>query len=71
MAKEDLLKMTGTIKELLPNRQFKVELPNEHVILCYLGGILKKIKLQFVEGDSVEVELSTYDFSRGRITKRL
>jgi translation initiation factor IF-1 len=63
--------MQGIITKLLPNRQFKVELSNGHEILCYLGGRLKKIRLQFIEGDEVDVEMSTYDLTKGRITKRL
>jgi translation initiation factor IF-1 len=71
VAKEDLFKLEGEISQLLPNRQFRVVFPNGHESLCYLGGRLKKIRLQFVEGDPVEVELSTYDLSKGRIIKRL
>lgn len=73
MAKEDnLFTMTGKVSKKLPNRQFKVVLDeNNHEILTYLGGYLKKTRIQLIEGDKVEVEMSTYDLGRGRITNRL
>lgn len=73
MPKEDnLFKMLGTVTEKLPNRQFRVKLDeNEHLILTYLGGYLKKTRIQLIIGDKVEVEMSSYDLDRGRIVNRL
>lgn len=74
MSSKDLFTMEGVISERLPNLQFRVKLSNDHIILTYLKGILKK-KLRrqtsLLVGDKVKVELSTYDLDRGRITARL
>jgi translation initiation factor IF-1 len=70
MPKEDLLSMDGTIMEVLPDTQFIVELSNGHKIIAYASGKIKKNKIRILRGDSVEVEMTTYDLSRGRIVRR-
>jgi translation initiation factor IF-1 len=70
MARDDTLTVTGTVLELLPNATFKVELENKHVIVAYLGGKLRQHNIKILMGDTVDVEMSTYDLNRGRITYR-
>lgn len=71
MAKSDLIEMEGTVQEVLPNNMYRVVLEkNNHEILCYLGGRLKQNKIKIILGDSVRIELSPYDLTRGRITYR-
>jgi translation initiation factor IF-1 len=72
MAKEELLEITGTVTEVLPNSTFRVKVSNlEHNILCYMGGKLKQHKIKVILGDNVRVEMSPYDLTKGRITFRL
>jgi translation initiation factor IF-1 len=72
MAKEELLELTGTVTEVLPNSTFRVKVTNiEHNILCYMGGKLKQHKIKVILGDNVRVQMSPYDLTKGRITFRL
>ena len=70
MAKEDLIEFTGVVAELLPNAMFRVKLDNDHVILAYAAGKMKKHRIRTLEGDRVTVEMSPYDLGRGRISFR-
>ena len=70
MAKEDLMKFSGQVDEVLPNAMFRVTLENGHQILATLGGRLRQNNIRILLGDQVEVEMSPYDLSRGRITYR-
>ena len=70
MAKNDKLEVEGTIIELLPNTQFKVELDNGHQVLAYLSGRMRKYYIRILLGDRVRVEMTPYDLARGRITYR-
>lgn len=71
MAKEDNnLRMSGKVNEVLPNAMFRVKLDNEHQITAYLGGKMKKHEIKIIHGDDVEVEMSPYDLTRGRIIYR-
>ena len=70
MAKEEPIRVQGKVIETLPNAMFKVELENKHQILAHISG---KMRMQFIKilpGDTVTVELSPYDLTRGRITYR-
>ena len=70
MPREDAIKIEGTVVEVLPNTMFRVELPNGHRILAYLSG---KVRLNFIRilpGDTVAIEMSPYDLSKGCITNR-
>lgn len=70
MAKEEMLKLEGTVTELLPNTMFRVEMPGNRSILAYLSGKLRKFDINILVGDNVEVEFSPYDLSKGRIVYR-
>ena len=69
MAK-DAIEMEGTVTEVLPNANFRVELENGHLILAYLSGKMRKFYIRVLEGDRVKVEMSPYDLTRGRVTYR-
>ena len=71
MAKEEAIEVEGVVREALPNTMFRVELQNQHVILAHLSGKMRKHYIRLVPGDKVEVELTPYDLSKGRITFRL
>ena len=70
MAKEDVIEVEGTVVEVLPNTNFKVELENGHQILAHISGKLRMNYIKILPGDKVKVELSPYDLTRGRITWR-
>jgi translation initiation factor IF-1 len=72
MTKENILEFTGTVEEVLPGNMFRVKVEDlNHILLCYLGGKLKQNKIRVILGDSVRIETSPYDLSKGRITYRL
>jgi len=68
--KDEKIQMEGTIIEALPGTQFKVELENGQEIIAYLSGKMRKYYIRVLLGDSVTVDMSPYDLSRGRITFR-
>jgi translation initiation factor IF-1 len=70
MAKEEAIKVDGTIIETLPNASFKVELESGHLVLAHISGKMRMHFIKILPGDKVTVELSPYDLSRGRITYR-
>jgi translation initiation factor IF-1 len=70
MAKEDVVEVQGTVVEALPNAMFKVKLENGHEILAHISGKLRMHFIRILPGDTVTVELSPYDLTRGRITWR-
>ena len=70
MSREDVIEAEGKVIEVLPQTQFKVQLPNGHVILAYLGGKLRVNNIRILEGDKVKIELSPYDLTKGRIIYR-
>ena len=70
MSKEDVIELEGKVLESLPNAQFKVELPNGHVILAHISGKLRMNFIRILPGDKVTVEMSPYDLQIGRITWR-
>lgn len=71
MAKEDLLEFSGVIQEVLPNTTYRVELDNqEHTLLAHLSGRMKKNKIRCLVGDKVDIEVSAYDLTKGRIIYR-
>ncbi len=70
MSKNEKLEVEGTVKELLPNTQFTVELDNGHKVLAYLSGRMRKYYIRILLGDRVRLEMTPYDMSRGRITYR-
>ncbi len=68
MAKEKLLNFSGTIIEKLPNAMFKVKLENGQEILATTKGKMRKLRYKLMAGDRVDVEVTPYDLTRGRIT---
>ena len=71
MAKEEVIKMEGAIVEVLPNTQFRVQIENfERPVLANLSGRMRQNNIKVLEGDTVEMEFSPYDLTRGRITRR-
>jgi len=70
MAKEEAIKVEGKVVETLPNAMFKVELENKHTILAHISGKMRMHFIKILPGDTVTVELSPYDLTRGRITYR-
>ena len=70
MAKEELVEFDGQIVELLPEGRFRVRLENDHEILAYTAGRMKKNRIRSMVGDKVVVEMTPYDMDRGRITYR-
>jgi len=70
MAKKDAEVKMGTVLESLPNATFKVELEGGNVILGYVSGKMRMYKISILPGDSVKVEMTPYDTTRGRIVYR-
>ncbi|WP_290652827.1 translation initiation factor IF-1 [Aquisalimonas sp.] len=70
MAKDDHIKMQGTVVETLPNTMFRVELENGHVVTAHISGKMRKHYIRILTGDTVTVELTPYDLNKGRITYR-
>jgi translation initiation factor IF-1 len=70
MAKEEAITVDGTVVEPLPNAMFRVQLANGHRILAHVSGKMRMHFIKILPGDTVTVELSPYDLTRGRITYR-
>jgi translation initiation factor IF-1 len=70
MAKEEVLEFQGVVTELLPNAMFRVKLENEHEILAHTAGKMRKNRIRVLAGDRVNVEITPYDLTKGRITFR-
>ena len=70
MVKEESLEFTGVVLELLPNAMFKVKLENEHEVLAHTSGKLRKNRIRVLVGDKVDVEMTPYDLTKGRIVYR-
>ena len=70
MAKEETIQMQGEVAEMLPNATFRVKLENGHVVLAHISGKMRMHYIRILPGDRVQVELTPYDLSRGRITYR-
>jgi len=67
---KEVIELTGKVVETLPGATFRVELENGHVILAHVAGRMRKHFIRIVPGDSVKVELTPYDLTKGRITYR-
>ncbi|MBQ5780484.1 MAG: translation initiation factor IF-1 [Spirochaetaceae bacterium] len=70
MSKEEAIEVEGIVREALPNTIFRVALQNNHEILAYLSGKMRKHYIRIVPGDKVKVALSPYDLNKGRIIYR-
>ena len=68
--KEELIEFSGTVVDKLPNAMFKVQLENGHEIIAQPKGKMRKFRIRVMVGDRVDVEMTPYDLSKGRITYR-
>lgn len=67
---KDFLEFKGVVTELLPSATFKVALENGQNILAHLSGRMRMNHIRLLPGDSVKVEMTPYDMTKGRITYR-
>jgi translation initiation factor IF-1 len=67
LAKQDAIEVEGAVTQVLPDLRFRVELDNGHEVLTTLAGKMRKHRIRVLEGDKATVEVSPYDFGRGRI----
>ena len=70
MSKGDHITMVGNVIQVLPNARFKVKLKNGHILRAYVGGKMRKFEIKIIMGDEVQVEISPYDLTQGRIVRR-
>ena len=70
MSKQDLLEFKGKVTDLLPNAMFRVKLENGHIVTAHTAGKLRKNRIRVLQGDSVTVEMTPYDLTKGRIIFR-
>ena len=71
MAKTDVIKLEGTVVEVLPNAMFRVKLDNNAVVVGHISGRMRQAEIRILLGDMVEIEFSPYDLTRGRIVRRI
>jgi translation initiation factor IF-1 len=67
---KEVIELTGTVRETLPNAMFKVELENGHIILAHISGKMRMHYIKILPGDWVKIEMTPYDLTKGRITYR-
>jgi len=67
---KDVITVEGTVKELLPNTMFKVQIEGGHTVLAHISGKMRLNFIRILPGDSVMMEMSPYDLSKGRIIFR-
>jgi translation initiation factor IF-1 len=70
LAKEDVIKLSGRVEEILGNSMFRVRLENNHLVTAYIGGKLRMHTIKIILGDEVDVEMTPYDLTKARITYR-
>ena len=70
MSKKDAIKVEGKVLETLPNAMFRVELAGGHVIIAHVSGKMRMHFIRILAGDTVTIEMSPYDLSKGRIVMR-
>jgi translation initiation factor IF-1 len=70
LAKEDVIKLSGRVEEILGNSMFRVRLENNHIVTAYIGGKLRMHTIKIILGDDVDVEMTPYDLTKARITYR-
>ena len=71
MAKEDQIEMEGKVIDTPPNTMFRVQLENGHIVTAHISGKMRKHYIRILTGDSVKVEMTPYDLTKGRITFRV
>jgi translation initiation factor IF-1 len=70
MSKEDAIQMEGRVVETLPNTTFRVQLQNGHIVTAHISGKMRKNYIRILTGDTVTVEMTPYDLTKGRIVYR-
>lgn len=70
MSKQDVIKMKGHVTEVLPNALFRVKLENDFIIISHISGKMRKNNIKVLVGDTVDIEMTPYDTSKGRISFR-
>ncbi len=70
MAKEELLEFEGVVVDVLPDARFRIKLDNEHEIIAYTAGRMKKHRIRTLVGDRVTIEMTPYDLDKGRVIYR-
>jgi len=68
--KEELIEFDGVVTELLPEGRYRVQLDNDHTVLAYTAGRMKRNRIRTLVGDRVTIEMTPYDLTKGRITFR-
>jgi translation initiation factor IF-1 len=71
MAKEDQIEMEGKVIDTLPNTMFRVQLENGHIVTAHISGKMRKHYIRILTGDSVKVEMTPHDLTKGRISFRM
>tara|TARA_B110001452_G_scaffold30054_1_gene23574 strand:- start:537 stop:752 length:216 start_codon:yes stop_codon:yes gene_type:complete len=70
LSKQDLLEFKGKVTDLLPNAMFRVQLENGHIVTAHTAGKLRKNRIRVLQGDTVTIEVTPYDLTKGRIIFR-
>ena len=70
MAKEETIKFEGTVVDVMPNATFKVQLETGTTVLGHISGKMRQNEIRILLGDEVEIEMSPYDLTKGRIIRR-
>ena len=70
MAKEDTIKLDGLVVEVLPNAMFRINLDTGQLVMGYTSGRMRQNDIRILLGDTVEIEMSPYDLTKGRIVRR-
>jgi translation initiation factor IF-1 len=70
MAKEEGIRIDGVVTEVLPNAMFRVKMPNDNLVIGYISGKMRQHDIKILLGDTVEIEFSPYDLTKGRIVRR-
>ncbi|MDR0207244.1 MAG: translation initiation factor IF-1 [Bacteroidales bacterium] len=70
MMKQSSIELDGIVIEALGNAMFRVQLENGHIITAHIAGKMRLNYIKILPGDKVQVEMSPYDLSKGRITFR-
>ena len=70
MAKDDVIRIEGVVKELLPGTMFRVEIQSGHLVTVHISGKMRMNFIRILPGDAVTLEMSPYDLTKGRIVFR-
>ena len=68
--KKDVIELDGVVVEVLPNTMFRVQIENEHIVLCHISGKMRMNYIRILPDDKVLIELTPYSLDKGRIIKR-